>query len=41
MPYARKEDNNLINDGKQTITAIPERSYFSNNFGYLEFYTLI
>ncbi|MCX4084062.1 3-oxoacid CoA-transferase subunit B [Rickettsia hoogstraalii] len=32
FPYAGEEDPDLINAGKQTITAIPESSYFDSSF---------
>ncbi|WP_040255973.1 3-oxoacid CoA-transferase subunit B [Rickettsia hoogstraalii] len=34
FPYAGEEDPDLINAGKQTITAIPESSYFDSSFSF-------
>ncbi|MCC8406945.1 MAG: 3-oxoacid CoA-transferase subunit B [Rickettsia endosymbiont of Ecitomorpha arachnoides] len=34
FPYAGGEDPDLINAGKQTITAIPESSYFDSSFSF-------
>lgn len=34
FPYAGEEDPDLINAGKQTITALPESSYFDSSFSF-------
>ena len=34
FPYKGEEDPDLINAGKQTITAIPESSYFDSSFSF-------
>ncbi|AFC71009.1 CoA transferase subunit B [Rickettsia australis] len=34
FPYAGEEDPDLINAGKQTITALPESSYFDSAFSF-------
>lgn len=34
FPYVGDEDPDLINAGKQTITALPESSYFNSSFSF-------
>ncbi|MGL4226619.1 MAG: 3-oxoacid CoA-transferase subunit B, partial [Rickettsia sp.] len=34
FPYKGEEDPDLINAGKQTITALPESSYFDSSFSF-------
>jgi len=34
FPYTGEEDPDLINAGKQTITALPESSYFDSSFSF-------